>query len=84
MLLLGLCCAAVKGVSAKADGAKVTPEDNWAADGLDVTRLSPNAYGNSYKGVKGYWVQTICCWALEPGSSVRCSLLAYLTSAVHC
>lgn len=59
------CCAAVKGVSAKADGAKVTPEDKWAADGLDITRLSPNAYGNSYKGVKGDRVQTIWFWAPE-------------------
>ena len=46
-------CITAKGTSTRAEGAKVTPEDGWAADAIDVTRIGSDGYGNSYKGVRG-------------------------------
>jgi hypothetical protein len=59
-----LCCAmlrcavpplrcAAKGTSVRAEGAKVTRDDNWAADGLDLGKLPSQPRGNDYRSVKG-------------------------------
>ena len=54
-----LCCAvpplrcAAKGTSIRAEGAKVTRDDNWAADGLDLGKLPSQPRGNDYRSVKG-------------------------------
>lgn len=47
-----LRCAA-KGTSIRAEGAKVTRDDNWAADGLDLGKLPSQPRGNDYRSVKG-------------------------------
>lgn len=48
-----LLCPAAKGVSVRAENARVTPEDNWAADGLDVMTFSYTYFEDHYNGVKG-------------------------------
>lgn len=44
----------------RADGAKVTAEDGWAADGLDLSRIPADSRGHDYKFMKG-----------EPGPSAQ-------------
>ena len=59
--VLRLCdvmlCRAAKGKSVRAEGAAVTADDGWAADGLDLVKSTPhhiNSY-NSAKGEPGGW-----------------------------
>jgi hypothetical protein len=39
-------------VSVRAENARVTPDDNWAADGLDVMTFSLKYFEDHYNGVK--------------------------------
>jgi hypothetical protein len=53
----------------RAENARVTPDDNWAADGLDVMTFSYTYFEDHYSGVKCElsWLRATVAPARRPG-----------------